>query len=139
MSKTDDLEDRVNSLEAKVKAFQYVGLPFVGLSILNMGVALWFFQQDPMPDWNFIAVTLTIFEMLLAVALVGGFWMLRGAAESAAAKEAKSVATEVAEKTARKSALQWLDLLKSTQIDTNSENTDMEAMLNSLGNDKVGG
>lgn len=122
-----------------MKAIQYVGLPFVGLTILNMGVALWFFQQDPVPDWNFIAVTLTIFEMLLAIALVGGFWMLRGAAQSAAAKEAKGVAVEVAEEAARKSALQWLEVAKTAQSDTNGTSDDLTDMINSFGESKTGG
>ncbi len=139
MQSSDNIEERVDALEARVKALLYVGLPFVAISIFNFGVAIWYFQQKSKPDWNFISVTLTIFEMLLAIALVGGFWMLRGAAETAAAKEAKSVATEVAEKAARTSALQWLELAKTAQSDTNSDNTDLTDMINSFGEAKTGG
>jgi hypothetical protein len=102
------------------------------LAMLNLGAALWFFQQKSEPDWNFISVTLTIFEILLAGALIGGFWMLRGAAETRAAAEAREVATKVASEEARKSAIAWLELYKVARGDQDNDSTDLEDMINSL-------
>lgn len=134
MPDIQDHEDRLKGAEAKIKMLQWVGLPFVGLALFNLGVTLWYFQQKSEPDWNFISVTLTIFEVLLAIALIGGFWMLRSAAEQAAAKEARQVATRAAEEAARKSLLQWMELLEDIKNDTDGEDSDLTNMMNSMGN-----
>ena len=78
----ETIEERIDALEAKEKATRYVLGCFVLMSLFNFGVALWFFQQKTSPDWNYIAVTLTIFEVFLAIILVVGYWMLRSVSYS---------------------------------------------------------
>lgn len=115
MAKFDDLEERLQVLEARLPLITFVGGPFLVLNLINLGVSLWYFQQDPKPDWDFIAVTLTVFEIFLVVALIGGFWTLRSAAQVAARTEARKIAREVAEKEARTSILAWADLLDNLE------------------------
>lgn len=86
-------------------------------------------------DWNFISVTLTIFEVFLVVALAGGFWMLRGAAQDAARKEATEVAGPIAESVARKAALQWARVV-STSMSGDTDSHDLDSMIDSFADGK---
>ncbi|MGR3813388.1 MAG: hypothetical protein ACU0AU_04800 [Cognatishimia activa] len=133
------MSDKISSLEARVKALSHFLFCFSILALFNFGVALWYFQQKSTPDWNFISVTLTIFEILLAIALVGGFWMLRGAAEEAAAKEASEVAKKVVEETARETVREWLEFRQNLLPPEHSSETDLTDMINSLGKPDDGG
>ena len=62
------------------------------MTLLNFAMMLWYFQKQSEPDFNHISVSLTIFQIMFAIALVGGFWMSREAARNATADEAKGVA-----------------------------------------------
>lgn len=134
------MEDRVQAVEAKLCAVTHF-LLWIGLiSAFNFGVALWYFQLSAHVEWNSIAVTLTIFEMFLVIALAGGFWMLRGAAQDAASKTAKEISIPIAEEAARKAALGWFGLAAASA--SNSANTgdseDLDSMIRSL-SDNGGG
>ena len=133
------MEDRVKAIEAKLAAVIHF-LVWVGvISMLNLGATLWYFQLSDDVDWNFIAVTLTIFEVFLVIALAGGFWMLRGAAQSAAEAEAKKVAEPVAYEVARRTALQYSGLAESVAGQASkADSRDLEDMIDSL-SDQNGG
>ena len=70
------------------------------VSLLNFAMILWYFQKQSEPDFNDNSVSLTNFQIMFVIALVGRFWMFREAAHNAAADEAKGVAREIAEKEA---------------------------------------
>jgi hypothetical protein len=133
------MEDRVKAIEAKLAAVIHF-LGWVGvISILNLGATLWYFQLSDDVDWNFVAVTLTIFEVFLVIALAGGFWMLRGAAQSAAEAEAKKVAEPVAYEVARRTALQYSGLAENVARQASkADSRDLENMIESL-SDQNGG
>lgn len=133
------MNDEINALKAHVKCLYHLLFCFLVLAVLNFACALVFFQMEANPNWDFIAVTLTIFEILLAGALIGGFWMVRGAAEKRAADEARVVATDVASKVARERALAWLEVFKSAQGEQNNSTTDLTDMINFMGADQNGG
>lgn len=102
------MDNRVNKLEKSLTETRYILIIMTFVSILNIGAALSFFQAWPKPDWDYIAITLTIFEIFLAIAAVAGFWTLRGitkeraeeVAEDVAMTESRKIATEEAKKAA---------------------------------------
>ncbi|MEK9878305.1 MAG: hypothetical protein VW474_00810 [Paracoccaceae bacterium] len=114
------------------------------VTLLNFAMMLWYFQKQSEPDFNYISVSLTIFQIMFAIALVGGFWMFREAARNAAADEAKGVAREIAEQEAlriaeekareeaRKTTLRWLKLTSNSRINLQDDNQQLHEMMNLL-------
>jgi hypothetical protein len=130
------MEERIQALEARLCAVTHFLGWFAAVALVNLVASLWYFQSGAREDWNFIAVTLTIFEVFLIVALAGGFWMLRGAAQAAAKSEAQVIAADVAEDVARRSFLDWQSLTAaSTPMgDSHDLNKMIESLSDSNGN-----
>lgn len=94
------MEKRITNLEAVVDAHKYIILVLTMLTLVNFGFSLWYLQQKTKPDWDFIAVTLTIFEILLAILVAGGYWLFRQHVEKAATDEAGRIAESISAKIA---------------------------------------
>jgi hypothetical protein len=75
-----------------------------GLLILNT-VALWIlWGEKGKPDWDHIAVSLTIFQTLFGIAALYGFWALRGLTQDKAEEVAHAVSSKLAQEIAASSA-----------------------------------
>jgi len=114
------------------------------VTLVNLAMMLWYFQKQSEPDYNYISVSLTVFQIMFAIALVGGFWMLRAAARDSAADEAKGVARQIAEEEARRVAeetareearnatLKWIKLTSNSGINLQDDNRQLHDMMNLL-------
>lgn len=113
----------------------------VFLGLLNFGLILLYWNMgNPNPDWNSIAISLTVLEIFLALVAIAGFWLLRGEARAAAADEARSVAAELrdssakrAEEVARSTAIAYMKALNAANRNgsTSDSVTDMMQALDS--------
>lgn len=134
----NELDKRLSAIEARLLALVCVGGFFALLMLINLGVSLWYFQQNPKPDWDFIAVTLTIFEIFLVIALIGGFWMLRSAAQEAARAEARKIVPRVAERDVRRNFLDWQNFTEPLE-DNEEDSTSVQDMVDSFSEDDEDG
>ena len=128
----DDHERRLEGAESRIYTLQCLSVVLAIATVVNLFLLLLYFQKKSEPDWDFISVTLTIFEILLALALVGGFWMVRGAAQRAAAEEArlvtketalaaKKAAEDVARIAVRRQMLRWDNFMRKFPDSTSAE------------------
>lgn len=125
------MEKRISDLETDVHAYKYISVALAAFTLANFGISLWYLQQKTEPDWDFIAVTLTIFELLIAILLVGGYWLFRQHVEKAATDEANEIATEVASRVAGETVLQHLRTLQPA-FTSNGGNASMQEMMDAL-------
>ncbi|TNE47796.1 MAG: hypothetical protein EP341_09095 [Sphingomonadales bacterium] len=71
-------------------------------------------------DVDSLAVSITVLEVFIAIAAIGGFWTLRSSARDAAAEEARSISEEVSKRevkeiaapVARRAMIEYLALLE---------------------------
>lgn len=90
------MEQRLRKLENQVEQQGYVLWVLMVLVILDTAALLVLWGQAGKPNFDHIAVSLTIFQTLFGIAALYGFWALRGLT--------KEKAEEVAEREVRKIA-----------------------------------
>lgn len=92
------MEQRIAKLEKTVEQQGKLLLVMMVMVIVATAGMLWLWGERGKPNFDHIAVSLTIFQMMFATAAVFGFWALRGTtrekAAEVAADEARSVAQE---------------------------------------------
>jgi hypothetical protein len=94
------LERRIKHLETLVAQQGYI--LHVGMIVVIFDTAglLWLWQDHGKPDFDHIAVAMTVFQTLFGIAALYGFWALRGLTK----EKAEEVAQDVAEAEIRKIA-----------------------------------
>lgn len=115
------MERRLERLESLQKAQQYTLIVVFFAAFLNFGFILFVSQKisDDIP-YDFISFSLTVVQLFLAIAVVGGFWLLRGAAKDRAEEVAVETVEPIIEKAsedakyiARRTALEYLQTLEN--------------------------
>ncbi|WP_212525971.1 hypothetical protein [Actibacterium sp. MT2.3-13A] len=87
-----------NKLNCRVSFLMNLVVASILLNFLTLFVILlWWNVGDTDPRPGAMAVSLSVFQILLAVALVGGFWLFRSHVAERAEDVAKAVAGPVAE------------------------------------------
>lgn len=94
------MEDRLKKLEREVSQQAYLVLVVLILTILNTAALLVLWGERGEPDYDHIAVSLTVFQTMFAIAAIYGFWALRGLtrekAEETAAEEVAKIVPPIA-------------------------------------------
>lgn len=72
------METRLRKLEKIVAQQSYMLWILMFVLILNTAAILLLWNQKGSPDFDHIAVSLTVFQMLFGIAALYGFWALRG-------------------------------------------------------------
>lgn len=83
------MEGRLNRLEQTVAQQGYMILILMVLLILDTGGLLVLWGESGEPDWDHIAVSLTIFQTLFGIAALYGFWALRALTKEKAEEVAR--------------------------------------------------
>lgn len=90
------METRIQTLEKLIEQQGFVLRILLVVVIVDTSALLVLWGQQGVPDFDHIAVSLTVFQTLFGIAALYGFWALRGLT--------KEKAEEVAEREVRKIA-----------------------------------
>ena len=71
------MEARIRKLEKTVEQQGYLLLILMIVLIINTAALLFLWGQNGQPDFDHIAVSLTVFQTLFGIAALYGFWALR--------------------------------------------------------------
>jgi hypothetical protein len=90
------METRLKNLEKTVEMQSYLLWILMTLLVLDTAAIILLWNQNGPPDFDHIAVSLTVFQTLFGLAALYGFWALRGLtrekAEEVAEAEIKKIA-----------------------------------------------
>jgi len=119
----------MRTLEKLVAQQGYMLLVVMVVLIVDTAALLCLWGERGKPDFDHIAVSLTVFQTLFGIAALYGFWALRGLTK----EKAEEVAQEVAEREIRKIAppiitrvaTDTLRTLNSESAITTSDNVDL--------------
>lgn len=92
-------ERRIERLEKLVGQQGYVCHVLMWIVIFDTAGLLWLWGEQGRPNFDHIAVSLTVFQTLFGIAALYGFWALRGltreTAQDVAEEEVKKVAPSI--------------------------------------------
>jgi len=125
-------ERRLRRLETQVEQQGYLILIFMILIILDTAGLLVLWGEKGKPDFDHIAVSMTVFQTLFGIAALYGFWALRGLTREKAA--------EVAEEEVRKIAPPIIgrhvsEVLQTFGREAPISGTDLDAMVAAAGSE----
>lgn len=101
--KGDDSQ-RLERLERVVSQQGYALCGMMVVTVVNIVITTMIYADDGPPDYDHIAVSLTMFQALFGIAAVYGFWALRGLTREKAEEVAKVVTKEITTPIANASA-----------------------------------
>lgn len=87
-------ETRLDKLEKTVAQQGYVVLMLLIVFAFDTAAVVLLWQERGKPDFDHIAVALTVFQTLFGLAAFAGFWTLRTLTKEQAAEKAEEVALE---------------------------------------------
>ena len=125
------MEGRVRKLERLVAQQGYILLALAIAVILDTAALLflWMGQTDK-PNFDHIAVSLSAFQIMFALAAVYGFWTLRGLVKETAEEVAEREVKEIAIPIVQRMATEALETLRET--DTISE-AEVDEIVDAIG------
>lgn len=90
------VEKRVRRLETLVEQQSYVILILMIMLIVDTAGLLILWQEKGKPDYDHIAVAMTVFQTLFGIAALYGFWALRGLTREKAEEVAEAEVRKIA-------------------------------------------
>lgn len=122
------MEARIRKLEKTVEQQGYFIFVMMIAVLASLAAVLVLWGQKGPPDFDHIAVSLTVFQMLFGIAAVFGFWALRGLtrekAEEVAEAEVRKMTPPLVHRTV-------LEHLQSIGFDTISD-TDLGEIVSAM-------
>lgn len=123
--------DRTQQLERRYEIVCYILSALILLQLFSaFGIAYLFAKNSADPEPDAIAVSLTILEILLAVAFGVGFWMIRSHVKDQAREQAEETAEKVAVPVARRTTIDWLT--ENVPGAASSADMDLTALMQAL-------
>lgn len=105
------MEDRFKRVERDSSQHGYVILILVVLAILDTAGLLMLWGERGAPNFDHIAVSLTVFQTMFAIAALYGFWALRGLTREKAEETAKEEVARIVEPMAARMIAEYLATL----------------------------
>ncbi|SDD11277.1 hypothetical protein SAMN05444678_10951 [Sphingomonas sp. YR710] len=105
------MEDRLKKLERDVAQQGYMVLVLMVLVILDTAGLLILWGERGKPDFDHIAVSLTVFQTMFAIAALYGFWALRGLTREKAEETAKEEVAKIVAPVANRAIADFLRTL----------------------------
>jgi hypothetical protein len=90
------LRERVKRLERDADQQGYFIIVMMVILIVDTAAVGWLWQERGTPDFDHIAVALTVFQTLFGIAAIYGFWALRGLTRETAEETAKKEVAKIA-------------------------------------------
>lgn len=90
------MEERVRRLERQVEQQSYFIWILMAVLILDTSGLLVLWQEKGQPDYDHIAVAMTVFQTMFGIAALYGFWALRGLTKDKAEEVARAEIREIA-------------------------------------------
>lgn len=105
------MEDRLKKLENNVSQQGYIILILMVLTVLDTAGLLILWGERGKPDFDHIAVSLTVFQTMFAIAALYGFWALRGLTKEKAEETAKDEVAKVVPPIANRAIAEFIGTL----------------------------
>lgn len=107
------MEERLKKLERDVSQHGYVILILMVLVIVDTAGMLILWGERGKPDFDHIAVSLTVFQTMFAIAALYGFWALRGLTKEKAEETAKEEVAKIVAPIANRAIAEYIATLGS--------------------------
>ncbi|MEH6790957.1 hypothetical protein [Parasphingorhabdus sp.] len=123
------MENRLKKLEKTVDQQGYLLLIFMVIMLFDTAAILVLWGQEGTPNFDHIAVSMTVFQTLFGIAALYGFWALRGLTKEKAEDVAEREINKIAPPLVRR---QVIESLRNLPRDTISD-TDLDAIVSATG------
>ena len=130
------MDDRLRKLEREVSQHAYLILTMLVLVILNSAALLVLWGERGEPEYDHIAVSLTVFQTMFAIAAVYGFWALRGLTREKAEETAKEEVAKIVPPIVNRAIAEYVGTLGS---ETTISDEDLARLVEAAGREDDNG
>ena len=130
------MEDRIKKLEREVSQQGYMVLILMFLGILDTAGLLILWGERGKPDFDHIAVSLTVFQTMFAISALYGFWALRGLTKEKAEETAKEETAKIVPPIANRAISEFLATLGGERTISDA---DLAKLVEAAGNEDENG
>lgn len=129
------MERRIRTLEKLIAQQGYVIHALLIVTIVDTAALLLLWMENGKPNYDHIAVSLSAFQIMFAIAAIYGFWTLRGSVRERAEEVAEAEVQKIAPPLIRRITLDTLSAYP--EKDTISE-SDLDDMVDAIGDGEAG-
>jgi hypothetical protein len=126
------MEGRIKALERTVGQMCYITLALMLVVIVDTAGLLILWGERGKPDFDHIAVSLTVFQTLFGIAALYGFWALRGLTREKAEEVAEKEVREIAPSLIRRL---YQENIGTFQSEAPISNTDVDDIVEAISGD----
>jgi len=130
------MEDRLKRLETSASQHGYVLFILMALTILDTAGLLILWGERGAPNYDHIAVSLTVFQTMFAIAALYGFWALRGLTKEKAEETAKEEVSRIVEPMAARMIGEYIATLGAERTIPDDE---LASLVRAVGEDRKEG